>query len=373
MRLNVASIKASRIPGTLGLCNTDPRLLAWLNEAQPMLLDTGRWWGAIKRAQFCVSSSCFILPREIDSLEQLAICGQPIGIVSNWYAFTQNLARVSECGSCSSSSSCCSSGCGGSPCSCGHLYAEDHGTSVSFNTTKGANKVIRFYPSNAVDVGKKIVVQGYDSNNIWVRTTYDGAVRDGEQITLAMPFVDTTTVWYPGSPTGIIKEATSYLVRMYSYDTATTLLVLLAEYQPDETLPSYRTFFIPGFDSMRCGGCTADAGGSTRRTITAIVKLAHVPLVNDTDWLLFENLNAYKAAMMAMKAREDGDEGKFLLYMYGTQAAPSNNRGALRVVNRGGAIPLLAAELRSKTGDRTDVYVHREATNSLPYMLAGFR
>ena len=38
-----------------------------------------------------------------------------------------------------------------------------------------------------------------------------------------------------------------------------------------------------------------------------------------------------------------------------------------------GAIPLLAAELRSKTGDRTDVYVHHEATNRLPYALIGFR
>jgi hypothetical protein len=365
MRLNVASIKNSRIPAALGICTTDPRLLQWLNEAQEMMLNQGRWWGSIQRAQFCVEDGCLVFPREVDNIEKIAVNGQPINLVTNWYAFTQTLATVQNCASGS-----CSTGCGSGATQmrypCGHFNAADHGTAVSFKTTKGENKVLRFY-CNVADVGKKIIVQGYDSNNIWVRTSISGTISDGEQVTLAMPFVDTVTEWYPGSPTGIIKEATSYLVRMYSYDTSTTLEVALGVYEPDTLLPSFRKFYLPGLSQFE--GCGTDC---TTRTVTALVKLAHIPLVNDNDWLLFENLNAYKAAMMAIKAQEEGDFARFLFNFFGTQAAPSNGRGAMRVVNRGGAIPLLAAELRSKTGDRTDAYVHHEATNRLPRALAGF-
>jgi hypothetical protein len=367
MRLNVASIKNSRIPAALGLCTTDPRLLQWLNEAQEMMLNQGRWWGSIQRAQFCVEDGCLVFPREVENIEKIAVNGQPISIVTNWYSFTNTLATVQQCASGS-----CSTGCGTGVVrpqyACGHMYAEDHGSAVSFNTTKGVDKVLRFYPSNVADVGKKIIVQGYDSNNIWVRTVIAGSVQDGEEVTLSSPYVDTVTEWYPGSPTGIIKEATSYLVRMYSYDTSTTLEVALGVYEPDTTLPSYRKLFLPGLSNFE--GCGTDC---STRTVTALVKLAHVTLVNDNDWLLFENLNAYKAAMMAMKAQEEGDYPRYLFNFFGTQATPSNARGSMRVVNRGGAIPLLAAELRSKTGDRTDVYVHHEATNRLPYALIGFR
>jgi len=363
MRLTVGSIiNNPRVLASIGgLCPGDPRALAWLNEAEAMMLSYGRWWGSIQRAQFCVSEGCFSFGPEIETVEQIAVNGQPIGIVTNWYAFTQTLASVKQCA--------CSTGCGSSlryPCN--HLYVEDHGTAVSDTVTKGSNKVLRFYPQTA-DVGKKIIVQGYDSNNIWVRTSIGGSISDGEEITLALPFTDTVTVWYPGSPTGIIKDETDYRVLMHSYDTSTTLEVLLATYQPWETLPTRRKFFMPYFSSVPGNSCCSS---TTPKTVTAIVKLAHTPLVNTNDWLLFENANAYKAALMAMKAQEEGFADRFNYYFFGVAASPASNRGPYRALSRGGAIPLLRAELRSKTGDRTDAFVIREATNSLPYSLAGF-
>jgi hypothetical protein len=369
-RLNVASIKNSRIPASLGICVTDPRLLSWLNEAEEMMISYGRWWGAIQRAQFCVSDGCIVFPAGIENIEQIAINGTPLPIYTNWYAFTQTLASVKQCSGCSSS---CSSSCSSNAnplFPCGHIYTEDHGDAVSFATTKGENKVLRFRTTNVADIGKKIIVQGYDINNIWVRTVIDSIVQDGEEITLASGPVDTVTVWYPGSPTAIIKDVTDYRVLMHSYDTSTTLEVALGEYQPYETLPNYRRFFIPQFNSIASDCCTTTC--PTTKTVTALVKLAHTPLSIDNDWLIFENLNAYKAAMLAMKSQEEGFADRFLYYFFGTQASPKNFRGPFRVVNRGGAIPMLNAELRSKTGDRTDAYVHHEATNRLPYSLAGF-
>ena len=56
------------------------------------------------------------------------------------------------------------------------------GTVASFATTRGANKVIRSYPTNSADVGKKIIYQGRDFNGIWVRTLIDVVMSDGEQI-----------------------------------------------------------------------------------------------------------------------------------------------------------------------------------------------
>jgi hypothetical protein len=184
--------------------------------------------------------------------------------------------------------------------------------------------------------------------------------------------VDTVTVWGPGAPTGVQREATNQRVLVYEHNVDLDTDRQIAIYQPDETLPMYRTSFIPGFSRIKCCGCsTTDA--NPQRTVNAIVSLQHVPLVNDKDWLIFTNRSAYQAAVMAVAAWEVGDAAKGNFYFYGTQSAPSNARGSMRVVNRGGAIPLLAAELRKQTGDRTDTYVYLDETNRFQRDMIGFR
>lgn len=237
---------------------------------------------------------------------------------------------------------------------------EDNGEVVSFATTVGTNKKIRIYPGNATDAGKTITIQGYDANGNWVRSGSASARVDGEVVTLAMPFVDTVTIWGAGAPTGVIKDETQYRVLVYALDTDDASETFLANYQPTETLPTYRRMFIPQFRNTSCGGCSTS-------TLTAIVSLQQVPVKYDSDWLLFQNLAAYKDGCMSEKYREEGNIGLADAYFYGTPRPARNGRGVLRTSYGMGALPLLEAELRRMTGDVTTIRMQHAGLN-----LAGF-
>jgi hypothetical protein len=375
-RLTVANIMADTtfVSGDLGLCLPAQRskFLSYLNGAEEEMQNYGRWWGSITEAQFCIRKGCVVFPREVATIEQIAICGQPMTIENSWYQWTQNLATIASCGG-SCSSDTCNTNISG-VCGCGHLGMRMQARfAASFDWTVGENKALRFYPTHSSDVGKKIVVQGYDENNIWVRTSFDGSVQDGEQVTLALPYVDTTTVWYPGAPSAIQKEATSYRVLLYEVNTSTGDERALGVYQPSETNPEYRVATIPGFRYIKCGGCCDADSSNPPRTITALVKLHHIPLSADRDWLLFRNLQAYRYAMLSQFHRRNGNFDLANAFMFGTPAPRQSRMSNQATLSKGGAIPLLRAELRSMTGDNTTAYVHREATNSFPYMMNGFQ
>lgn len=377
-RLRVSDLMSdtSFIAGDLGLCLPAHRakFLSYLNGAEERMQVYGRWWGSIVEAQFCVHSGCMVWPHEVGTIEQMSVCGQPIPVENSWYAFTENLASIDSCsGGCSSENgtSCGSSRHGCHPC--GHLAMRMRAKfSASFDWTRGTSKVLRFYPAHSSDVGKKIVIQGYDENNIWVRTSFDSEVQDGEQITLALPYTDTTTLWYPGSPSAIQKELTSYRVLMYEVDVNSGDERLLGDYQPSETNPEYRVSNIPGFHHHE-NCCSDDDSCATPRTVTALVKLNHIPLSADRDWLLFRNQEAYREAMLAVFHWRNGNTLEGDAHFFGRVAPKQARASNQATLSKGGAIPLLRAELRSMTGDNTTVYQHIENTNTLPYLLAGFR
>lgn len=375
-RLLVSDLQASRIPASLNICATDERFYAWLNEAEEMMLAQGRWWGSTVEAQFCTRSGCLVFPRQVAEVERIAVCGGNVQTENGWFAFTRQIASViqRDCGTGSCSSGSTPTNQRNQYGSCFLQARERRGEVCSFSSTLGQGKIIRSYPTNVADVGKKIIYQGYDSNGIWVRTVYDGDMRDGEQVTLAMPFVDTVTTWNPGNPYAVVKEVTAQRVLVYEYDSDTTTERQLADYEPGETNPSYRVSFIPGLRNATNGNgcCSSDTDDDRRVTVTCMVSLRHIPFTSPGDWLILQNLPAYKAAMMAVKAWEEGDEAKGNYYFYGTQAAPRNARGPVRVVNRGGAIPLLQAELIKQTGGRTNAYIFTDEVQKMTRQMAGF-
>jgi hypothetical protein len=124
------------------------------------------------------------------------------------------------------------------------MTLDQRGTQASFAQTTTDNQRIRFYPGNAQDVGKTIIVQGYDSNGNWVRSGPTDNRIDGETVTLALPFVTTTTIWRPGAPTAIIKEVTQYRVLGYAVDATSGDETAIADYQPGETEPMYQVYQI---------------------------------------------------------------------------------------------------------------------------------
>lgn len=338
------------------VCSTDPRFLQWLNSIQERALNQGRWFGTTQLMRFCASDGCLILPREVAVIEAAKFDGVPLSLRNQWYQFIRPHCSFSACtlpstslGRCNSSSSSCSC------CGCrGGLDFEERDLVPSYAFTNDGEK-IRLYPTNLADVGKKVTLQGYDSNGVWVRSTIDGIVQDGEQVTLASPFTDSTTTWSAGNPLRVIKDPTSYRVLMFAIDSGGNETRQLGDYQPTETNPMYRRMWLPT-------GCSTQT-----RTVTALVSLQHIPLTQDNDWLLFTNLSAYEDGIMSAKYREAGDITLADSYFFGNPRPPKNARGVSRYNDGMGMIPQLEAELRKMTGDRTSVNVDYDGVN-----LAGF-
>jgi hypothetical protein len=288
-------------------------------------------------------------------IEAANLNGSPMTMGSSWYQFVYPHVP------CGSILGYCGCGCG---CTT-NFSLQDKNTAASFATTQGTNKKIRVYPTHASDVGKKIIIQGYDSNGIWVRTSYGGLVQDGEQVTLALPHTDTATIWGPqpnkgcnGAPVNVIKDRTNYRVLLYSLNTDDATEIQLARYEPNETEPMYRVVTIPNFRTT----CGCDSS-----TLTAIVSLQHVPVVNDTDFLLFQNMASYQMGVLAEKHMEEGNIQMFNAYFYGTQVPSKGIRSGARLIGQSGAIPTLQAELRKMTGDVSVINIRQTET-----VLTGF-
>lgn len=358
-RLTFNSIKTSRIPILANVCPddpNDPRLAQWVSSFEERASNQGRWWGTTQLAQFCITSGCkIVLPREVAVVEAASLNGVPMNVRNQWYQFVRPHIDCSRfttpSGFVSPFGGMCNCGCG-----CGPATIEDSNVVASFATTTGNNQKIRTYPGGTSDVGKKIIYQGYDKNNIWVRTEVDGAFIDGEQVILAQPFVDTVTIWGSGAPTAVIKDETDYRVLVYSVDQTNALEIQLAEYQPSETLPSYRTMTIPGYRHRGGFGTSC----CTQDSLLAIVSLQPQPIKNGNDFLLFTNLSAYSDGVQSEKFRESGDYAAANAFFFGTPAPARNGRGVARVNIQSGAIPQLVAELRKNTGDRTSANVDRD-------------
>lgn len=337
MSTTLAQAKASRIPTVLGICASDQRFISYLNEAQLALISRGRWWGTIQRAQFCVYDGCLTWPREVAAIERVAVCRNPIQINSLWYEFTQNLAHIDRCASCNN--------CGGIGLGCGHLRMDGRGTAATFRDWSGG-KIIRIYPTHSSDVGKRILLQGYDQNKIWIRTQSSGQWIDGEYVTLALPFVDSVSQFHTRIES-VQKDQTNQRVLLFAHDSTANTDIAIAIYQPSEFNPQYQRSYIPGLG----GGCE-DADGNCVKTVEAVVKLEYVPAQIDTDWLVIGNLNALKHWCQSIKAREDHDELQALAL----------EKAAIRELNH---------ELRTHNGDRTEVFIDIGGARPLSRDLAG--
>ena len=149
------------------------------------------------------------------------------------------------------------------------------------------------------DEGKKITIYGIDSNGQVIRSERsDGTFQDGVELTLAIPYVQTT--FLVRRVDRIVKDLTDGPVHGYQFDGAT--LYDLAHYEPAETSPSYR-------QSKIVGGCNtaANTGGCCPSQITALVKLAFIPVQYDGDEVQIDNLDALAMAMQALNQNDNFD------------------------------------------------------------------
>lgn len=293
MRTTLADAKASRIPSVTNVSPDDTRFVQYINEAIQRLVQTGEmFYGLHQRIQFCVTSGCLVLPRQIAAVEEVAVCDHPIPVRNKWFEFLETGFGLR------------SERTGASSCNSGSCYGPgllDRGNVCTFADIIGIDKKIKVYADVAEDADAVILLLGYDENNIWIRTQVDGEWIDGEQVSIST--TPATSTKFFSALTGVQKPITNGIVRLYEYDTTLATQRAIAIYEPDETNPTYRKMFVSALEGASCCGCTGDEDDTTQ--VTVMAKLEFIPVRNNTDWLLIGNLPAIKDEIMSIMKREN--------------------------------------------------------------------
>jgi GH24 family phage-related lysozyme (muramidase) len=282
----------SRCAKVLNLNSTDARVLDYVNRATERLLYEGGWKDTFVRYAVCVTGGCLTWPREIETIESIALCGVPITIRNQWYEFLENGPGVSgpDCGPC--------------------LTMIDRGTSCVFQQPLGgSNKVLAIYADGTEDVGE-VVLKFYDSNGNKVYRDSNGVTTEGE--TVGIPAAGTyayavNTVLGNGVY-GVVKPETNHPIRLYEFDNVAGTYLALGYYEPSETVPEYRQSWIPSANSGTTGeGCNS-------QQVNLVAKRRFIPAVDDNSILVIGHGEAIRLACQAIKKEEDNTAQEAAIY-----------------------------------------------------------
>lgn len=270
-----ANIKAP-LARALGKCEDDLELLRLANEAESRLLNRALTpVGSVVRYRFCARQACVVLPRQIRTIEGMAVCGYAASIRPDWYEYVPSGPGRLDASSCG-------------------LRAVDHGFAVAFDDVIGSGRYIRVYADATEDAGKRIILRYYRGDTMEkVYTTDNGVTLEGEAIELKPGgiYAKTTYPVMAGGLYGVHKDPTTRPVRLYEYDGIGNTKAL-AWYEPTETEPTYRKMFLPGL------------GGHTT-TVDILARLQHIPFAADYDPIVIGNVSALKLMAMAIAKEEE--------------------------------------------------------------------
>lgn len=285
--LSDALSSKSRICESINLKSSDQRVIDIINLAQERLLSEGHWWNTIAKYSISVTNQLFSLPPQFATIEQIAVCSEPINLRNNWYEFNPGGPWVFNDPTAAQ------------PNVCSGNQALFRGTFPTAKDIVSGNKIYA-QCDVADDVGATILVLGIDSAGNRVRTKVLGVWQDGETIALSQtPGTLSSTTW--SKITDIQKPVTNgqcWIVQASS----PTVIISTMEYF--ETRPSLPRYLLPTTFNVAT-------------QIDLIGKLAFIPVVNPTDYLIIGNLPALKLACQAIKYEEEQMMGQATLYMYG--------------------------------------------------------
>lgn len=283
MRVNYGTAKVQLAPYIAnGTCPTDPIVGETINDACARLIDSGKWKNSIRRGTICHRSGIITFPQEIETILEFADCGVPVTTNNAWYEFLPGgpFQLDNQCNSWPA------------------LVERGTGFCTAFDNTEGMK--VRLYSDWAQDDGKAVLLQGINSDGNEVQTLDGSDVVNGEILIAnnATPPISTIT-WKAAGIRVVQKELTVGPLRLYQVDPATNENAgLLAVYQPNEEIPSYRRYYY----GACLHGCNTDDGETTirYRPLSFLAKIAHVPLVNDTDVIPITAAGALKNMVIAL-------------------------------------------------------------------------
>jgi hypothetical protein len=344
-----------------GMCATDPQLLARTNEAQERLLNKGLYAGTYGRYSVCVYGGCITLPREFESILGYNFQGAPAQVYNQWYEFMANGPGIAPAGAWRQLLDR-----GYVPCFRSieaqkyiRVYtdlAEDATSTILFRGSDSYNNRVQTIENGVYIDGERlnlsagsgnssVLVSGFatatsaangvyawyttinskpayknlngwtlanDGSN-WQFLEPDGTVETSSAGNSDYPWQETftgltltelprTTVNAFRSIDAINKTATKGWVRVYAVDPVTGSESCIAILAPDETLPQYRRYAIPGFESEE---------GST---VTVLAKRKFIPIITDDDDLIVTNLGALKMMAIAIEKEENNNLDEAMKY-----------------------------------------------------------
>lgn len=287
MRLTLGDVRV-QVARVLGVVPADTRVVLYVNEAIERLLPKGKWVGTVQRYKLCTTDSCITWPRQIETIEAFALCRVPGTVRNGWYEFDGNGYGILE------------------SCDCNGNQLIDRDEAVCFEDMKGTDHKIRVTAVVTEDSGARILLQGYDENNEWIRTQDGGLWVDGEYVAINTTGTLTTKIFTV--LTGVQKPTTNGPVRLFDYNPTAVTNIPIAFYEADERRPVYRRSMVPGLSGMSgCNcACSEDADEETTNLKSVVVraKMRFIPAVNDTDYLIVTFAPAIKDMVQSILKRE---------------------------------------------------------------------
>jgi len=285
----------TRTPIVLSLCRDDPRVADFVNEAQMLLLDFGMWFGTLAKFRVCAYNGCLTLPAQIASIERIAVCHQPIPVHDILWEFLDH-----GFGTAGQEGSGCSGNCG---VGTGANYV---GNFPSFDDIRGLNKKLNVTCDLPSDVGKLVLLLGYDENLNWIRTEQNGTIEDGELVALAQSAGTDSTHLF-SSLTGVqLPDDRDGQTWLYEKNTDDNVRRLIGRYENWEENPSYPRYRVNGVPSRQT--IDINDSGCRKTLIEVVAKLEFIPVKKDNDFLVIQNPTAIKEGCMAIKFGEKKED-----------------------------------------------------------------
>lgn len=280
-------VKASRVLQIASSDPDSPEFESLVNSATRQLMTRGNWWGTVQPIRGCVYDGCVVWPRQVGSVLAMNVCGHPTMPANRWYDFMQWDGLCSDWAT-----------------AFNRRWRGNLGRGVSINDRTmpvfnpipcGQDRLIRIYIDNPEDVGKTIRIYGIDGNGQALTSERDdGTVQDGVVLTLALPYVE--PAFFFRRIDRVVKDQTLSRIRVYQLDT-NSVHYDMAIYEASETSPDY----------FRTRVHVRNSTGTCPTMITALVKLAFIPVHFNDDLVLIENVDALRDMVMSIKLKENGD------------------------------------------------------------------
>jgi len=285
-----AAVKASRALEIAGVTVDSNEFKTLLNEATRKLMRRGDWAGTVVSIYLCATKGCVVFPRYVGQVRKLNICKQPIPIRNVYWDFFEANAWTNW-NSCSWL---------GMPCESRLI---NYGRTPIVQDILGEGRYVRLYAVTNADYGKTVTIFGVDNNDIPLRhRDANGDWKDGIVLAAKNPY-DQTDI-YVRRIDRVIKQVTQQEFRLYAFNAADAVLETLATYEPSETNPAYQKF------KLKLDGCCwpgTSTNCDTQQGLAGLIKLQYVPVVDDNDLVLIDNLDALKAMMQSIRCAEGQD------------------------------------------------------------------